>query len=386
MNERGSSLVFLCDALTPWANDPLPDELSERISSGKVNWESVVALANQYMVITTLYSRFKHKNLVDLLPDDLREYLRELHGLNKERNKGIRALTKNVVSRLNEVGVEPVLLKGAASLFADKDVDLGSRIMVDIDLLIRHEDAKTAVDSLLAAGFEIAVDEMEVYDHCQHLPPLVHPSVPVPVELHTELLSLMESQVLKGSQAFKNSKAGADEGLRFRLLSPSDSILYTLLHTEIHHGGYSSGAVPVKGLHDYATLAISHGDDVNWPYLRSLMKEHGLEDVLRSYLYTAWRLFRAPIPPGFAPTRSNRMHFQRRLMQVRFKWLKLITGRVAYVNWLFSASRIQTRFGPSDKLLGLTAGRLRYMLHLLRKYVFGNKRSRLWDLLIRGKK
>ena len=382
MRDRVSSFRFLCDALTPWADDQVNDKLRRTISSGTLNWGCVVAIATEHVVITTLLSSLIRKDLVDLLPDDLREYLRELHRLNRGRNKRIRAQTKNVVNCLNAVGVEPVLLKGAAFIFADKHIDLGSRIMIDIDLLIRHEDAKTAVDTLFSTGFEIGVDEPELYDFAQHFPPMVHPSEPVPVELHTELLSPMTPQVLKASLAFNDSKAVTDDGLTFRLLSPSDSIHYTLLHTEIHHRGYSSGAVFLKGLHDYATLAISHGADVNWPHIQSLMKEHGLEDVLRSYLYVASRLFRVPTPSSLVATRSNRMHFRRCLMQVHYKWLMFIADRAAEVIWLFSTPAIQTRFGCSDKLLSLVGGRLKYILYLFRTYVFGHKKNRLLDVLI----
>lgn len=380
MNDRVASLFFLCDILTPWSDDQTNEELSRNICSGAVNWPLVVSIATEQVVITTLLNSLVNKNLFNLIPDDLKQYLGELHRLNKVRNGKILNQIKNVLEILNTIDVTPVLLKGAAFLYTDKDI--ASRMMIDIDLLIRQKDGKKVIDSLFSEGYGLGVDEPELYDVAQHFPPLVHPSEPVPVEIHTELLPPMGPQVLKGSSAYNRSKAISDGELTFRLLSPSYSIHYALLHTEIHHRGHSSGAVFLKGFHDFATQTLSYGNDINWSDIQSLMKEYGLEDVLISYLYTAKRLFRVPTPPGLPAARASRIHFQRRLMQVRYKWLMLLADRISEIIYLFSAPAIQARFGCSDGFLSLLGGRMKYIQYLFRTYVFGKKKNRFLDVLM----
>jgi hypothetical protein len=359
--------------------------LKRAVSTDEVNWECVVKVANEYMVITALLTGLVGKGLLDPTPKDLQEYLLELHRLNRERNEKIKAQATRLVKRLNDVGVEPVLLKGAALLLADQSFDLGSRIMTDIDLLIRHEDVKSAVDGLLVYGYEPGVDEPEVFEFAHHFPPLIHPSELVPIELHVELLSPMELQVLTGSHTCADSSVINEKGLTYRLLSPSDSILYTVLHTEIHHRGWKSGALPLKEMHDFANLTVRYDDKVDWFLILGRMKDHGVEDALRSYLYAASRLFHTPIPPAIVPTRSDRLHFRRRILQVRFKSLMFVADRISEFMWLFSAQRIETRFGRSNTWADLAKRRVQYILHLIRKYVTGNKRNRLVNLLI-GKK
>ena len=380
MRDRVDGLFLLCDILTPWSDDQSDRELRWKISSGAMNWPLVVSIASGHVVITTLLYRLVDKGLFELIPDDLKQYLRELHRLNKERNKKIQTQLKSVLEILNAVHVTPALLKGAAFLYSHEDI--GSRMMTDIDLLIRKKDAKKAIDGLFSAGYDFGAYKPEQYVAQHHFAPMFHSSEPVSVELHTELLSSRKPQVIKGPVVFNQTKTVRDGEHTFRLLSPTDSIHYSLLHSEIHHRGHSSGAVFLKGLHDFAMQTLSYSNDVNWPYILALMKEHALEGVLRSYLYMAKKLFNVPTPSGLTATRAERMHFQRRLMQVRYKQLMFFANGTSLIRDRFSANAIQERFGCSDGFLSLAGGRIKYLRHLFRKIVReGNIKRTLDDLM-----
>ena len=377
MRDRVDSLFLLCDILTPWSDDQADRELRCKIYSGAMNWPLMVSIASGQVVITTLLYRLVDKGIFELIPDDLKQYLLELHRLNKERNKRIRTQLKSVLEILNTVHVTPALLKGAAFLYSHEDI--GSRMMTDIDLLIRKKDAKKAIDGLFSAGYDYGTYEPERYVTEHHFAPLIHSSEPVRVELHTELLSSRKPQVLKSPMVFNQAKTVRDGEHTFRLLSPTDSIHYTMIHSEIHHRGHSSGAVFLKGLHDFAMQTSFYSNDVDWPYILALMKEHSLAGVLRSYLYTAKKLFKVPTPSGLAATHAERMHFQRRLIQVRYKRLMFLANGISIMRDLFSASTIKERFGCSDGFLSLAGGRLKYLQHLYRKYVRGGNRKRFLD-------
>lgn len=53
----------------------------------KVNWYSVVKIADAHFIIPLLYYRLAQKNLLAFLPEELQILLTEIHRLNSQRNE-----------------------------------------------------------------------------------------------------------------------------------------------------------------------------------------------------------------------------------------------------------------------------------------------------------
>ena len=98
-----------------------------------------------------------------------------------------------MVSTLNAVGIEPVLLKGAAHLADGIYPDPGVRIVGDVDLLVPAGSAPDALPSLLRSGFVAAAPTPLVSLPMHHLPRLCDRDTGVAVELHTEVVRRRES-------------------------------------------------------------------------------------------------------------------------------------------------------------------------------------------------
>ena len=154
MNPQIAALQFITRCL---ADDARPESISAlrtAIHSGQLSWKAVVSLANNHLLTPAMWVLLTKKNLTDKLPDELRDYLRELHQLSKERNAQLRAQLLEAVRQLNRIDIAPVLLKGAMHLVTDVYGDPGARIMSDIDLLVPGENIEDCLTALHGLGYE----------------------------------------------------------------------------------------------------------------------------------------------------------------------------------------------------------------------------------------
>ncbi len=152
---RKDAFLFLTRCLAP---EDRGANLAGEIAAGRVCWERVVEIASEYWMTLVLYRELGEKHLLDLLPpndrNDLLEYFRAIHAANAARNRGLLAHAAEVVGMLNGIGVEPILLKGAAHLASGLYPDPAVRFMDDIDLLVPDDRALECWLLLLAAGYE----------------------------------------------------------------------------------------------------------------------------------------------------------------------------------------------------------------------------------------
>ncbi|MCG6863147.1 MAG: nucleotidyltransferase family protein [Chromatiaceae bacterium] len=147
---RLDSFLFLCRCLAPNDADSV---LVTEIRSGRLSWEQVVAIASGHLVTPILYWSLEKKGLLGELPEELCSYLEAIFDLNRQRNQQILDQLVEVAALLNTLGVEIVLLKGAASLAADLYGDMGVRCLSDLDLLVPQDALKDCVCALEADGY-----------------------------------------------------------------------------------------------------------------------------------------------------------------------------------------------------------------------------------------
>jgi hypothetical protein len=100
------------------------------------NWEELVMVGSQQLLLPLLYRSLEQKGLIKNLPDDLADYLNEIHHINLNRNKAILHQLRDLHALFEKHHIDYVLIKGAAILVRLREEDLGLRMVGDIDLLI----------------------------------------------------------------------------------------------------------------------------------------------------------------------------------------------------------------------------------------------------------
>ena len=158
MNQYYHNFMFVCRCLSLNYDEKDIADIQSQITREELSWEMVIHIANNYLVTPSFLSGLRNVGLDALLENDIRQYLCDLHAMNRNRNLHLRGQLIEAIDSLNSVGITPLLLKGSGQLVSPIHKDPDSRIMSDLDILIPPEEVPKALDALAGKGYK----EMEV--------------------------------------------------------------------------------------------------------------------------------------------------------------------------------------------------------------------------------
>lgn len=223
------------------------------LTAGRVPWEEFVWMGSSQFVLPALYSSLKRNDLLSSLPPDLAEYLAEIYTLNHNRNLRIIEQSHEIARLLNEAGIEPVFLKGAAYLLQGLYQDPGDRIMSDIDILIHPDQIQQAANILYQNGYShpevLANDDFEKH---HHLPGFENADHAAMVELHHTALADSYGKLLKNEEAF--STKVEIKGLNASVLSLKNQKILSFVHDQLVDDDFKYKSVLIKGMYDFYLL------------------------------------------------------------------------------------------------------------------------------------
>lgn len=284
--KRGAALRVLLDGL-----HLDPDRRGSILASLDSDaWIPVIGLANEHRLAPALGSALREARLLTVIPDDAHSYLELLHHSNDARNRIIRDQALEIIATLNHQGIRPIVLKGALSLFADRDRDPAARMMADIDIVVPMSARTTAENVLNSLGYHIA----DRYPEGHHaVGEFKRAGDPAAVDLHLELID--QQYILPAASVFAEARAMIVQNATLLLPSATHRVLHTLLHAQTHHlGNFYRDHVSLGQLHDFATIVTLCRSDIDWSAIDRLLREHRLTPALDSYLVLANELFGLP--------------------------------------------------------------------------------------------
>jgi hypothetical protein len=364
VNAREHSIRFLARCLGA-GQGTVSEALGRELSEGRVDWRRVAALAGAHSLTPALWRALQDRRLVGALPQEVTEFLQQVHGLNHERNLALQAQLGELVRALNAAGIEPLLLKGAVHLFRAGPQELGRRMMTDLDILVPRSRTPDALQAIRDLGYRSeAADELK-YIHHHHLAPLFRPGCHAVVELHQELMFRTASRFLPTALGWAHSQALYRDDLRFRTLGPTLSVLHNILHSEIVDRYHPAAAINLRGLHDLLALCHTGPIPIDWGALERIMEGHGLGGVLQGYLRLAQGLFQ--LPPPISPGPRGRLHYARCLGRLRWAGYDRLQRRL----FRFAGPSIEKRYRGSGGGWWLLGKRARLAAHLLRRRMLG---------------
>lgn len=282
----------------------------------KVDWMSVMALANEALVTPQIYSAALQTGTVSQMPAEVRTFLHDVWLRNRERNRRLFEQLGEAVATLNAVGIEPMLLKGAAHWAALGRPAEHDRMLTDIDLLVGAEHAAAALSALEASGYAthklwtdpakyVAADLGRA--DCVGVVDL-HRRPPGP-EAEARAAMALDGQIAAVSW----------DGVRARAPSPALQIFFLVLHDQFEDGGYWRGKFVLRHLMDIADLTRRPGG-VDWDVLDRLANTRLVRNTTDAQLLAA-----ASICGAVVPTRAQRpwVRMQYARLQAQFEWPRL---------------------------------------------------------------
>ena len=314
---RKDAFLFLTRCLAPEDRDA---NLAGEIAAGRVCWERVVEVASDYWMTLVLYRELGEKHLLDLLPpnerNDLLEYFQAINAANAARNQGLLEHAEEVVCMLNGIGVEPILLKGAAHLASGLYPDPAMRFMYDIDLLVPDDRALECWFLLLAAGYETCGNERHNRAEClprEEWPAIRRPDREGELEIHR----VVEwNHLLSSPSLYVDARPVALGGGRARILSATSQLIFALAHPYVHHTVSLRPGVPFRDLYDAMLLTRRLGREIQWPLVMETFDRAGDAESLRIAGMMWRRLFSQDPPGAIDPPRWGWVYWQRCLLTI----------------------------------------------------------------------
>jgi hypothetical protein len=259
--------------------------------------ELLIEISSQHLVTPALAWSTRGMRL----RADFRDYLDAVLVLNERRNRILRAALERVIAQLNAVGIEPLLLKGAAYLVDGLYPAPGIRVIGDLDVLIpagRAHDARAVVDRI---GYQEAHPEAD-WAAPHHLPRLTEPGSGASLELHTALAEPPHDAIIPADWMCRDTRPAMLPGLRAWLPSATRAVAHIVVHDQLHHRAFSRGEANLRELLDLAMIRARHEHAIDWGEIAGRFSASGQADVLAAYLAYTEALFGQTMPAFAAAT------------------------------------------------------------------------------------
>lgn len=324
------------------------------------DWTAVLQLANAHLLGPALHEAVSVSPAKAGVPPDVLDYLHLLRTLNTDRNDGLRRQCLEIVHSLSCRGIDCLLLKGATALFERGSVARETRMMRDLDILVRPDAAMEALGILSELGYD-TLNRSPEGDHA--VAELGRPGDGGTVDLHTELIDA--SYLIPARDVFARGVWVEDEGYRVQVPSVEDRLLHHLLHAQVHHKAqFYRGQVRLNQLYNFHEMATAPGSVIDWVWIVRALDAFRLAPALHSYLLLAHVLFAMPWPLMERPSREGLRHSRRALMQLRHPLLDRAMIPFGNLWRAFAWHRMCAIYGHSGPA---SVKRLRHILQYVQK-------------------
>ncbi|HKH21741.1 MAG TPA: nucleotidyltransferase family protein [Gammaproteobacteria bacterium] len=293
-----------------------------------VDWVSLLGLANETLTTPALKefaTRFK-----DQIPEDVYFYIREMFERNVVRNDRLAAQLAEAVAAINDRGVTPVLLKGAAMLATAPRANHGFRLMSDLDILVSPDEVESTLDALLARSYTVHYQTPPDWAGNWHMDlqrPIdvgmidLHRAPPGPAFFYRQLGDVKQhckiAHIGKGSAYIPSATYQA---------------LILTIHDQFQDSDYWTGNIDMRHLLELRDLAQSP-EGIDWNLLASFTPNKLARNALETHLVALFYLFEVDVPARMRNRFIPRIQHWRRLAQARLPFLRQALLPIALLDY-----------------------------------------------------
>lgn len=229
-------------------------ELETQITSDGVEWERVVHLSSNHLVLPAFHIQLKKAGILNLLPVELGEYLDYLTADNRERNQQILKQVNEINGLLNKNGIQPIYLKGVAHLLLNLYDDIGERMIGDIDFLVEEMEMLKAAEILIKAGFSPLVEySSNKHNKTRHYPRLSSERHCAAVEIHRQVLIYPYYKKFSYDYINKNKKHLQSKNMF--VPSDKDLIIHNTLNAQLNDKALINYSINLRQMYDFVLLS-----------------------------------------------------------------------------------------------------------------------------------
>ncbi len=264
-----------------------------QLTSEKIDYDYLFLLGRRHAVLPLLYRGLEK---VDGVPDDFRVKLRDEFRKNATRNT-LLAGEMARLTRLFEAEGLPLLAYKGPALAQQAFGDITLRRFVDLDVIVRHRDARRAGELLQSLGYAkpegLTPSHEEFLLRRQHNLAYTRDGGLMIVELHWEVAPAHFAAVPIDESVWERATTVRLFGTDVRCPSPEDLLLALAVHGTKHLWERLAWVCDVAAL-------VNSQPEFNWPYVLTRAREARVERMLYLVLRLARGLAGAKLPEGLA--------------------------------------------------------------------------------------
>ncbi len=249
------TLFFVGNCLTLRHYPQRIPEIRKILQSGELEWEHLVLVSSQQLVLPALYIQLRDSKLLNELPADLIVHLDHLHETNSRRNKEILAQISDIIKLLNSKGISPIFLKGTAHMMDGLYRDHGERMIGDIDFLVAWEELLPAVELLGELGYYYPIPfSTDILKEIKHYPRLRNDTLLAAVEVHRQPVSKPYDRKFNFDLIDTEKRKLIHEGEAF-ILSDRHQIIHNMMNAQMNDKAFKERKLSLR--HSYDLFLLS---------------------------------------------------------------------------------------------------------------------------------
>ena len=233
VNRAEHELLLSC--IRPEISD-VGRERIRSLASPQFEWEYLFLISRRHSVTPLLYSRLQQV-AYDLVPAPQLQRLKEYFQQNSARNVLLTAELCRLIALFADLHIEAIPYKGPAlAAFAYHDIAL--RRFVDLDIMVRRDEASRAIEALLKDGYEFSKaltdKQLEVLLRTQHNVQLRKHNGQLIVELHWQVASHLFASSVQADDLWHQLQSLELNNSEVKTLAAEDLIFSLCVHGSRH--------------------------------------------------------------------------------------------------------------------------------------------------------
>lgn len=220
--------------------------------------------------------KIKRKNMVDRLPESIQWHVTSNVNYSDRQRCQVGTEIDRINLLLEEIGITPVFLKGAAYNI-ENAVSLEGRTMSDIDILVSSSEIQKTEKRLLSLGWQIKslanYDEKYYREFAHEIPPMFDPLSGTTLDIHHNLYLPVSGKAPDESILRQNIVASSQQKL---VLNKHMQALHTCVHLYWNEDVSSS----LRDLYDFTCLCNDNASHHFWEAIVKTAKAMNLSSLL----------------------------------------------------------------------------------------------------------
>ena len=170
-----------------------------------LDYGKIVKIASSNLMLPALYHNLKIGKYLNFVPEDFKNYLFEIYNTNYHRNLKLIEEVNYISEIFNKKNIRHVFIKGAGCILSDIYLDIGERMVGDIDVLVEKKKSYEAVNLLEKKGYKTQ-GKIFLSKLNRHHVRQVCPKKLFAIEIHREILKYPHENLLNVEELLREIK------------------------------------------------------------------------------------------------------------------------------------------------------------------------------------